>query len=535
MKKITAVLLVLVMLLAVLSACAPATPDNGTNNTENTTTTAITTQTSPTSTEITTPSAIVPENLSQTPAVDIINRIAPEARQIVSSTLGSEVILKGRDSAEDVIAAFTDAGYYDYPIDTIEGAKLTTNFLLGKNSTVTVYYQKSNREVRIAWENVTDFDHTILAKKPETDTEKLIFAQVGTERVGEKDNPLIGMIHIVKLSDGRAMIVDGGTGNNRNVENIYATLEKLDIAKDGNGRYLVAAWIITHAHGDHVGAATIFANTYRDKVTVEAFMYNFTRDAAVIGSSSDTIQPFVTRVSKSFPDAKHIVAHANMKYYFGNATVSVLYTPELIYRDNAALAYYNDSSLIFRISVGESSVFEIGDAGNVACGVLSRLYESQAYKSTVLQITHHGLYTESGGHTWNYVKYIYNSVDADLAVLPMQSKYASDTRNGRFTVMGQWFNNGYQISYVMNRRDRAALSGIELTQAVWDEFELNGTVNGKPVESIYGYDGKNTVTNADGLVTYLGSTRTTPMIVIIELDGTAARVIENRELYDWLG
>ncbi len=472
--------------------------------------------------------------LSETPAEDIVKVLAPDAKMLASSTTGKEVILRERDSVDSIIAAFAEDGYYHYPIRTVDGAKFTTDILVGKISTVAIYHYADRREVRIAWESAARFDHTVMKPRAETDTGKLIFAQVGTERVAEKDNPMIGMIHIVKLSDGRAVIIDGGTGNERNVENIFSTLEKLEIARDESGRYVVAAWLLTHAHGDHVGASISLMSTRAHEMTVDTFIYNFTKDAAVIGSTSGNIDLLTSAIETAYPDARHIVAHAGVKYFFGNLTISMLHVPELTYTDDAPLGYYNNSSLVFRLSVGQSSLFEIGDAGEEACKTLIASYEPTAFKSHVLQITHHGLYTESGGHTWDHLKAVYDAVDADMAILPMQSKYAEDTRNGRYTVMHDWAKAGYQISYIMNPDDVPPLYADRLNQNLWDEFETEGTLRGKAYDTLFGYDGVGTVTNAEGLVTYLGSNRTTPMVVLLELDGDGVRVVENREFYAWI-
>ncbi len=475
----------------------------------------------------------IPSELSSTPAEEIMARLAPNAKAIACSTLGKEMVFKRQLTQKEVIEAFEAEGYYNLPIDNIDGARISTSFLLGKVSTVAVHYYAAEREVRVVWEDASRFDPSVLQKNEATDTGTLTFAQVGTERVNEKDNPMIGMIHLVKLSDGRALIIDGGTWNDRNIENISATLDKLEIAKDADGRYRVAAWIFTHAHGDHVGGAVGFMKARGNTVAVENFMYQFTKDASVIGSTSGNIDPFVSTIESVYPNANHIIPHANMKYYFGNATIAMLYAPELIYKPDGALSYYNNSSLVFRLSVGNSSILELGDAGNAACQVLTQCYNTSAFQSTVLQITHHGLYTEPSGHSWGNVKAVYQASGSKLALLPMHSKYDGEQRNGRHTVMSDWARAEFQISFVMNTKDVPASVTGSVTQAIWDEFEQYGTVHGEKVDTVYGYNGQNIVTNASGMVTYLGATRTTPMIVLLEMDGTGVTVAANQDFYTW--
>lgn len=528
MKRIIALLVALLTLVAPLSACTPDAPPASS-------TTVAETTAAPTPDE-TTAAPIVgsPDNLTETPATEVIYAIAPDAKRLNCFTRGKEIILTDRDSADDVLRAFTDVGYYDYPISRIEGAKFTVNFLQGAKHNVTVYHFPDKREVRIIWDDASTFDTAVLAPNAQTDTGAIRFVQVGIDRVGETDNPLNGMMHVARLADGRAIIIDGGHKNIKNLQNLLNTLAKLEIARDADGKYIIAAWLITHAHSDHIGAATHFITSYAKQTKIENVIYHFSTDASVIGSSQTSITDFLAAVRRAYPDVNHIIPHAGMQYFIGNATFSILYVPELIYAEDYPLAYFNDSSIVFRLGVGETAVFEMGDAGNAACEIIHSIYAPAALKSNILQITHHGLYTEANsGHAWRFVKRVYEAVDADLAILGMHSKYPKDNRNGRFTVMGQWAESGHQISYVMNRKDHPFAGNI--TQAIWDLFEIRGIVDGKPVDTLFGYDGVNRVTNEAGMVTYLGANRDEPMVTVFDLDGKTVTVAENQALASWLG
>lgn len=531
MKQLIALLLALLML-AVLVSCT-VTPPEEPNDTP--TPDVSTEKEDDKKQEEEKPPIDLPENLSTTASKLILKQLA-EARSVktfTSSIYSHEAVFKNQSSAADIIEVFTKDGFFDYPIKTVDGANFTTNFLYGETSMAVVYFHKDKKEVRVVADEKRAFDHTVLLPNAETDKGKLQFLQIGSDRVSENDNPMIGMIHLVKLSDGRAMIVDGGSGNEKNAKNIYSALEKLNIKKDEQGKYLIAAWILTHAHGDHVNGAIEFMKSYGFRTDVGAFIYHFCDATTVIGTSSSLVQSFANRAQVTYYKAAHIVPHAGMKYYFGNATVSMLYTPDLSYNSTTSLSYYNDSSLIFKIGVGNSSVFEMGDAAEFACSVLKEYYQNKALKSNVLQITHHGLFTaENFGHGWDNLKSVYDAVGAKLAILPMQSKYAEDSRNGRYTVLYEWCNTKYQISYVMNTSDKP--SGVNITQKIWTEFEETGKVNGTARATLYGYDGKNIVKNGKGLTTYLGATATEIMVTVFELNGTSASVKTNQLFSEWI-
>ncbi len=526
MKRTLALLLALLALTSSLVAC-------NTDTTPASTTAADTTTAAPA--ETTAPPVVgSPDNLTDTPATEVVYAIAPDAKQVNNTTRGKMIILTGRDSADDIVRAFTDAGYYDYPINRIEGAKYTVNFLQGAKHNATVYCFPEKKEVRVMWEDASTFDTAVLAPNEQTDTGAIRFVQVGIDRVGESDNPLNGMSHVARLADGSALIVDGGHNNTKNIENLYRILGKLDIAKDDAGRYRIAAWVITHAHSDHIGAPTQFIKKYGAQTTLENVVYHFCTDASVAGSNQTSIGTFLAAVREAYPEVNHIVPHAGIQYYIGNATISMIYAPELIYSEKYKLAYYNDTSLVFRLGVGDTAVFEMGDAGNAACEIISAIYEPTALASSILQITHHGLYTEAdSGHGWRFVKKVYEATGADLAIVGLHSALIGDNRNGRFTVMGQWAENGNQISYVMNKKDHPFAGSI--TQLIWDLFEQRGIVDGKEVDTLFGYDGVNKVTNEAGMVTYLGGNRNEPMATVFDLDGKTATVADNQPLYTWLG
>ena len=294
------------------------------------------------------------------------------------------------------------------------------------------------------------------------------------------------------------------------------------------GQYNIEAWIITHGHGDHVGAIKKFSSEYATKVNVSHIISAFpANDTVVSGGAKEQLSTSI------FPSAKRVNPHAGIKYYFGNATISMFYTPDMIYAPNYTVENYNDSSLAFRVEGGDADVFFFGDAVEVAATKMINSYEASAFKSDVVQITHHGLYTVPNGHTWNNLKKVYEAIDADYAFLPMQSRFTSDGRNGRYTVMVQWGGAGFQISHVMNENDNHGISGI--TQQYYDTF-VESVANGTNTHAtLFGYDGVNKVVNENGLVTYLGANEIAPMVTVFEFSNGKVTLKTNEPLYAWLG
>ena len=228
-------------------------------------------------------------------------------------------------------------------------------------------------------------------------------------------------------------------------------------------------------------------------------------------------------------------AHAGLNYYFGNATVEMLYTPELIYTMDGKVDYYNDTSLIFKVTAGGSSVLFLGDAAENAAAVTWKSYEAEAFESDIFQLTHHGLNTGANdGHAWANLGNIYRATKASYAFLPMHQRYGegSGVKNGRYLVMIEWAGvHGLQISFLMDETDDHGL-GVP-TQSYFESFEAAVASGTSTHATLYGYDGVNKIVSEEGLVTYMGSTTSEPMVTVFSLANGDAALVTNEKLNNW--
>jgi hypothetical protein len=210
----------------------------------------------------------------------------------------------------------------------------------------------------------------------------------------------------------------------------------------------------------------------------------------------------------------------------------MLYAPELLYNSEEGVNYFNTTSLLFRIEANGQSVLHMGDASEAASKAAWVNSETAAFKSSALQITHHGLYTGPDSHDWGYMKKLYHATDAKIGLLPMGTRNPGDARNGRHTVLVGWGNAGHQVSFVVDTRD--SHNGKALDQAYFDRFvaEVAAGTNQKP--TLFGYDGVNTVKNRSGMVTYISASEDALMATVFNLGEGGFTVVSNRDLAAWL-
>ena len=270
-------------------------------------------------------------------------------------------------------------------------------------------YDPLIRVVSASTEKVTVPDASVLTKP--TDYKKVTDMEItALEIVGSS----VGMCFIITLEDGSFIIFDGGGQGSMNMaEKIWTTLNaryeliygKKPTNKDGE-RIHIAAWVITHSHGDHYGAPTSFWSTYASNNTWEMdyLIGNYPSASAV----SFVVDSDITRMCSveelcRIKDFEFLKVHAGQKYYFANVEIEVLTTYEDL--APAGIKNQNDTSTVLRFTtqatadgikngvstdLGEPyTMIWLGDANNQQSRHLCAMY-GDYLESDMVQVAHHG-------------------------------------------------------------------------------------------------------------------------------------------------
>ncbi len=228
-----------------------------------------------------------------------------------------------------------------------------------------------------------------------------------------------------QLSDGSFIIVDGGLKRDVDAKQIYEYLYAN--APDPN-QITIAAWIITHAHGDHTGAYEIFTRDYASKVNLELLICNFPSQKAKVESGQEDAAPSGDRIPSSissYPGAKIIKAHVGQEYFLRDAKVEILYTLESFVP--AEFDQYNTCSLVFKVALAGQTFLMLGDATQDACRITYSMY-GDYLKSDFVQTAHHGFGVGSSVYTG--VTSVYTAAAAPVVLWPC-ADHAFDTMNDR--------------------------------------------------------------------------------------------------------
>lgn len=185
---------------------------------------------------------------------------------------------------------------------------------------------------------------------------------------------------IITTEDGHVIVVDGGFRED--------AAKLLDNLRRLSGREVphIDAWVLSHAHCDHIDAFMEIMEHTPEAVTVEKVYCHFPSIQFIQRGESweaHTVEEFYALLPR-FAD-KLCVVSVGDHYEIGEAAIDVLYTADPAYTNNTI----NNSSMVFRLTLGTKKVLFLGDLGVEAGKKLFSQY-GDALKSDYVQMAHHG-------------------------------------------------------------------------------------------------------------------------------------------------
>lgn len=208
-----------------------------------------------------------------------------------------------------------------------------------------------------------------------------------------------GMSYVLRLSDGRLVIIDGANVYEKDIDNLFARLQK----ESPEDKPVIAAWIFTHPHSDHYFCFFPFMEKYGDKVEIQKFFFHFPEAddlthypklakeervfARYSGEDGITGSVILDRFYQKLAQLGVPVytPHTGQHYRIGDATMQFFSTMD----DTVHLSQnINTASLIFTIDIAEQRIFFGGD-GSFDESLLAQRFGGEL-KSDILQFPHHG-------------------------------------------------------------------------------------------------------------------------------------------------
>ncbi|MBR2615559.1 MAG: GNAT family N-acetyltransferase, partial [Clostridia bacterium] len=198
-----------------------------------------------------------------------------------------------------------------------------------------------------------------------------------------------GMSYVIRLSDGRLILFDGGREFDEDVEHLWDSIRAISPFE----RPVIAAWILSHAHCDHFHCCHRFLARYGHEVEVEKFFLNFpeyddeAHFAEMIPETHSSPRVNVPLLWEQIrrSRAKVYTPHSGQSYTVGDA--QLLFFAAMDETIHCAKKI-NASSLVFRMSLGGQTILWTSDVSSS----VSRLPEryGNELRADILQVPHHG-------------------------------------------------------------------------------------------------------------------------------------------------
>ena len=189
-----------------------------------------------------------------------------------------------------------------------------------------------------------------------------------------------GMVYIIRLTDGRFIIIDGGMCEYEEKEHFLELLEQQKVTE---GKPVIAAWFITHPHDDHFNMFARIMTQHADCVELESVVYSW-----------------------AGPD---YASQGSDKTEFNQAIEAL--------GSNVKIIHVNDTSIVMRMDFdeqtaeGQRRAIFFGDAMFRTAEHLCDSYASETLQCDLMQVAHHGY---SGGSDR-----LYRTVDPKVILWPV--------------------------------------------------------------------------------------------------------------------
>lgn len=370
---------------------------------------------------------------------------------------------EGGNSCDELIYRETDAAQYRAYLTALEGAgfvKYVENEIAGNlfatlNSakyTVNIGYYAYENAVRILIEPLAP---AVGLKEenqytPVTTTQLTMLGQQYTASDGTvKAN---GQSILIRCADGRFIIVDGGHNRADIADELLQTmrLQSADYAKSMKD-ITVAAWIVTHIHGDHCGMLMSQYNVFRG-ITVERVLVNYLSEterlkavhSELYGKNWSETEGSgygkVTTAAKALGAELHQI-HVGQVYYIADVTMEVLYTIES-FAPQVCNAL-NTSSTVMKMDIAGTTYMSTGDATGNGMEICADMF-GEYMQSDIVQVCHHG--ASSWGNDAGIIK-AYTIINAPTVLWPRgESGYESAKAAARNAILYKVPN--YKEDYV---------------------------------------------------------------------------------------
>ncbi len=230
------------------------------------------------------------------------------------------------------------------------------------------------------------------------------------------------MGYVYQLADGSFFIIDGGmTSDTPSLSAATALMGVLEEYAPDPNNIVIAGWLFTHIHNDHIGAYYDISRNpeYLEKLTVEKLIYNMSSEEELaiqdkyswngtdvnysnINSVNGMLTTMENMVSANTEVAPQEIykAHPGQVFYIRDLEMTIYMTQDLLMystiptaaspKNLESINWHNSTSIVSMIKYQGKDMLFLADAHVYSIHYLLNPVYRTDLKADVLQVAHHG-------------------------------------------------------------------------------------------------------------------------------------------------
>ena len=319
-----------------------------------------------------------------------------DAGRVTAGADCDEIIIKSTTSEEydEYLEKLSARGYTQYTTNNIGNNKFA--IYTNDKYTLNVGYYDYEKSARLLVEPKGALP--TLAEDNDSSKEAKITDSQMTMIAVSSGNENIGLSMLIRLEDGRFIVVDGA--GSRNLDHFVRTIKKQ--AAEYTNKPIIAAWIITHGHSDHGQLLSDrYSNIKSSGITVESIILNEVSTSDPTSGGGYGYTKKIIEGAAPTLGADLYKAHVGQTFHISNCKLEVMFSQEAN-APNTCIEY-NSTSIIIKMTFTDSETgkettyLSTGDATGFGMQTACNIF-GDYMKCDIMNVNHHGLGC-SGGNT----------------------------------------------------------------------------------------------------------------------------------------
>ena len=211
-----------------------------------------------------------------------------------------------------------------------------------------------------------------------------------------------GMCYVVRLCDGRFILIDTAYDEYEEVDRLLAVLEEQNTVYE---KPVLAACFFTHAHSDHISVFVKLMEKYADRVVFGDVIFNWPVDGITSNVDHKKFDEYIEKT----PGIKVITARCGQRFCYADAIIDMLFVCDDLYPEY--IKNSNDTSLAFRMVINGRRIMWLGDIQEQATECICKRYGSSTLSCEFAQVAHHGY--------WGGSNELYRRINPEVLLWPV--------------------------------------------------------------------------------------------------------------------